>query len=223
MSILHHTYSDNECQAWVNILQNGMIIENKYHSYSIKTAFFLPKFRKNIHPWCQDTQKEKKKKETLDDYFSLIPESNTFVLWEISLPSNQISSASASQNWLEKEVKLMSYRDENEYYQEVWIRIKKSDLYCHHENHDCFLATDWSILTDGWDIDQSKALLHPPGGGWLHLPHLLHRHQVPPCHHPRPLLPHHPLPHDLHWSQLHILRGHIHYLALSRHVQSSLF
>ena len=37
-------------------------------------------------------RREKEKGILLDDYSELIPRSNTFVLWEISLPSNQISS-----------------------------------------------------------------------------------------------------------------------------------
>ena len=43
-------------------------------------------------PESSESDGEKEKGILLDDYSELIPRSNTFVLWEISLPSNQISS-----------------------------------------------------------------------------------------------------------------------------------
>lgn len=108
---------------------------SKWNDYRKKISFifnqnsyFSSKVSEEYSPMMSGHSERKKEKGNFRWLLSLIPESNTFVLWEISLPSNQISSASASQNWLEKEVKLMSYRDENEYYQEVWFRLSLSLL-----------------------------------------------------------------------------------------------
>ena len=85
----------------------------------------------------------------------------------------------------------MSYRDENECYLEVRMYF-------------------WPIISI-----ISKDIINL-ARGWLHVPPVLHHHQIYPGHHPGHLLPHNSFIHDLHRSQIQVLWRHLLRLAFSR-------